>query len=201
MSNSSKISTWVVLAAASIALTFGFSGCNNNPAPSTPSTDNQSPAAPADQSQSATSAPAQPAQSDQDAEASGNLVQASADQPTYSNDQQGQNNSDNDYDADSQDSTYGQPVLQASQPPPPMPQYSQPAIPGDGYLWTPGYWSYAPQGYYWVPGAWARPPQVGFLWTPGYWGFVGGVYRYRYGYWGPHIGYYGGINYGFGYVG
>ena len=67
--------------------------------------------------------------------------------------------------------------------------------------WTPGYWSYAPQGYYWVPGVWAQPPQVGFLWTPGYWGFIGGRYRYHYGYWGRHIGYYGGINYGNGYIG
>jgi hypothetical protein len=39
------------------------------------------------------------------------------------------------------------------------------------------------------------------LWTPGYWGFVGGVYRFNVGYWGPHVGYYGGVNYGFGYVG
>jgi hypothetical protein len=46
-----------------------------------------------------------------------------------------------------------------------------------------------------------QPPRVGVLWTPGYWGFVGGVYRFNVGYWGPHIGYYGGVNYGFGYVG
>jgi hypothetical protein len=46
-----------------------------------------------------------------------------------------------------------------------------------------------------------QPPQVGLLWTPGYWGFVGGVYRFNVGYWGPHVGYYGGVNYGFGYVG
>ncbi len=52
-----------------------------------------------------------------------------------------------------------------------------------------------------MPGAWARPPESGYLWTPGYWGYTGGRYRYHYGYWGRHIGYYGGINYGFGYVG
>jgi hypothetical protein len=46
-----------------------------------------------------------------------------------------------------------------------------------------------------------QPPSVGVLWTPAYWGFVGGVYRFHAGYWGPHVGYYGGINYGFGYVG
>jgi len=45
------------------------------------------------------------------------------------------------------------------------------------------------------------PPRVGVLWTPGYWGFVGGVYLFHAGYWGPHVGFYGGVNYGFGYGG
>ena len=42
---------------------------------------------------------------------------------------------------------------------------------------------------------------MGALWTPGYWGFYGGRYLFYPGYWGLHIGFYGGINYGFGYVG
>ena len=54
--------------------------------------------------------------------------------------------------------------------PPPLPVYEQPPIPGPGYLWVPGYWSYGPYGYFWVPGTWMEPPQVGLLWTPGYWG-------------------------------
>ncbi|HYK37147.1 hypothetical protein [Alloacidobacterium sp.] len=85
--------------------------------------------------------------------------------------------------------------------PPVLPVYAQPPCPADGYLWTPGYWAYGPMGYYWVPGVWVRPPQVGYLWTPGYWGFVGGVYAWHAGYWGPHVGFYGGVNYGFGYGG
>jgi hypothetical protein len=85
--------------------------------------------------------------------------------------------------------------------PPPLPVYAQPVCPGDGYLWTPGYWAYGPDGYYWVPGTWILPPRVGFLWTPGYWGFAGGLYAWHAGYWGPHIGFYGGVNYGFGYSG
>lgn len=44
-------------------------------------------------------------------------------------------------------------------------------------------------------------PRPGFLWTPGYWGFAEGVYVWHVGYWGPHVGFYGGINYGFGYGG
>ncbi len=52
-----------------------------------------------------------------------------------------------------------------------------------------------------MPGTWVQPPRVGVLWTPGYWGFVGGVYAFHAGYWGPHVGFYGGVNYGFGYDG
>ena len=43
--------------------------------------------------------------------------------------------------------------------PPPLPVYSQPVCPGDGYIWTPGYWAYGPDGYYWVPGTWVIAPQ------------------------------------------
>ena len=85
--------------------------------------------------------------------------------------------------------------------PPPLPVYVQPPCPTSGFLWTPGYWSYAPEGYYWVPGVWVAPPQIGFLWTPGYWSFAGGGYGWHPGYWGPHVGFYGGVNYGFGYSG
>ncbi len=85
--------------------------------------------------------------------------------------------------------------------PPRLPVYTQPICPGPGYLWTPGYWAYGTDDYYWVPGTWVMPPRVGVLWTPGYWGWGGGFYAWHAGYWGPHVGFYGGINYGFGYGG
>ncbi|WP_446743389.1 YXWGXW repeat-containing protein [Silvibacterium acidisoli] len=85
--------------------------------------------------------------------------------------------------------------------PPALPVYTQPPCPTPGYLWTPGYWAYATSGYYWVPGVWVAPPHPGLLWTPPYWGLAGGVYAFHAGYWGPHVGFYGGINYGFGYGG
>jgi WXXGXW repeat (2 copies) len=85
--------------------------------------------------------------------------------------------------------------------PPVLPVYEQPLCPGAGYLWTPGYWAYGPDGYFWVPGTWVLAPAPGLLWTPGYWGFVGGAYGWHPGYWGPHVGFYGGVNYGFGYGG
>jgi WXXGXW repeat (2 copies) len=86
-------------------------------------------------------------------------------------------------------------------PPPELPVYDQPPIPGAGYIWTPGYWGGGPLGYFWVPGTWVEPPSVGLLWTPGYWGFRDGIYVWSAGYWGPHVGFYGGVNYGFGYAG
>lgn len=85
--------------------------------------------------------------------------------------------------------------------PPPLPVYDQPPIPAPGYLWVPGYWSYGPFGYFWVPGTWGEPPAIGLLWTPGYWGWSDGLFVWYPGYWAPQIGFYGGVNYGFGYPG
>ncbi len=91
--------------------------------------------------------------------------------------------------------------VRASESPPPLPDNEQPPCPDDGYLWTPGYWFWDAAGYYWIPGAWVQPPQGDVLWTPGYWEFVDAVYVFHRGYWARHVGYYGGINYGFGYFG
>lgn len=85
--------------------------------------------------------------------------------------------------------------------PPPLPVYMQPALPAPGYIWTPGYWAYDGDGYYWVPGAWVLPPAIGMLWTPGYWAYYDNFYRWHPGYWGPRVGFYGGVNYGYGYGG
>jgi hypothetical protein len=89
----------------------------------------------------------------------------------------------------------------SNQAPPPLPEYDQPAAPDPNYLWTPGYWAWGPAGYYWVAGGWVPPPYYGALWTPPYWGWYGGRYAFHHGYWGPHVGFYGGVNYGFGYIG
>jgi len=85
--------------------------------------------------------------------------------------------------------------------PPALPVYVQPPVPAPGYIWTPGYWAQADGDYYWVPGTWVEPPQAGLLWTPGYWAASGDGFIWNAGYWGPEIGFYGGVNYGFGYGG
>ena len=89
----------------------------------------------------------------------------------------------------------------ATEPPPPLPDYDQPPAPEPNYIWTPGYWGWGDGGYYWVPGVWCPPPYYGALWTPPYWGYYGGRYGFHHGYWGLHIGFYGGVDYGFGYIG
>ena len=87
--------------------------------------------------------------------------------------------------------------------PPPLLIYAQPEVPGEGYIWTPGYWSWSPadSDYYWIPGTWVLAPAPGMLWTPGYWAFQGENYRWQGGYWADHVGFYGGLNYGYGYTG
>jgi hypothetical protein len=91
----------------------------------------------------------------------------------------------------------------ASAAPPVLPVYSQPPIPGLGYIWIPGYWAWDGTEFYWVPGYWELPPAADLLWTPGYWGWndVDNDYAYYSGYWAPTVGFYGGVDYGFGYPG
>ena len=171
--------------------------------------DNQ--AAPQDQSSDPASANLAPADSTTSAPASYSASNSAPAQPTYSARQSApppnsggsyNQGSDQNYDQGSDDPGYGvQPVEYADQPPPPLPDYEQPQDPGDGYLWTPGYWAWGQGGYYWVPGVWVEAPYEGALWTPGYWGYHNNRYGFYRGYWGPHIGYYGGVDYGFGYVG
>ncbi len=81
----------------------------------------------------------------------GNGVQ----QPLYNGQQQGYGNGQQQGYGD-QGGYNGQQTIQ--QAPPPLPDYEQPEAPGDGYLWTPGYWAYGNGGYFWQPGAWVLAP-------------------------------------------
>lgn len=85
--------------------------------------------------------------------------------------------------------------------PPELPVYEQPLCPEQGLMWSPGYWAWGDDGYYWVPGDWVPAPYEGALWTPPWWGWDDGHYIFHNGYWGNEVGYYGGIDYGFGYMG
>jgi len=94
-------------------------------------------------------------------------------------------------------------AITTTQAPPPLQDEVQPECPTEGYLWQPGNWAWdASVGQYvWVPGQWAAPTQVGYLWTPSYWAFENGVYLWHVGYWGNTVGFYGGLNFGYGFWG
>ncbi len=94
-------------------------------------------------------------------------------------------------------------IISVTFAPPALPVYEQPLCPGEGYIWTPGYWAYDYNfgDYYWVPGTWVLAPEPGLLWTPPYWGWGGNAFIFHAGYWGPQVGFYGGIPYGYGYFG
>ena len=85
--------------------------------------------------------------------------------------------------------------------PPAMPVYAQPPGYRPNSIWTPAYWAYGPRGYHWVSGTWVVAPVAGQLWTPGYWGYRSNAYYWHRGYWSRSVGFYGGINYGYGYFG
>jgi hypothetical protein len=104
-------------------------------------------------------------------------------------------------DAEPGDDGSGAADMSASTEPPLLPAADQPPCPEEGDLWIPGYWAWDGVNYYWVPGEWVFPPRLGVFWTPGYWAYAGNVFVFHRGYWGPQVGYYGGINYGFGYGG
>src|ERR1039458_4060037 len=98
-------------------------------------------------------------------------------------------------------SSHAQIAISVGFAPPELPVYEQPFCPQPNLMWVPGYWAWGDGDYYWVPGAWVPAPYEGALWTPYYWDWYRGRYRFHRGYWGRHVGYYGGVDYGFGHGG
>ena len=76
--------------------------------------------------------------------------------------------------------------------------------PGDGYLWTPGYWAWGDDFDDYYSGSRhvdTRARSWVFV-DARLWGWEDeGGFFFNEGYWGPVVGFYGGINYGFGYFG
>ena len=49
---------------------------------------------------------------------------------------------------------------------PPRPRYEvRPVAPGEGYVWTDGYWNNQGGRYVWVGGRWQQPPFAGAYYT------------------------------------
>ena len=49
--------------------------------------------------------------------------------------------------------------------PPPLRYETRPPMPGQGYVWTDGYWANSGGHYVWRGGAWQRPPYAGAYWS------------------------------------
>ena len=211
-----KVSSFIVLAAASIALTFGFAGCSKTNTPDT-------------------SAQSQPAQTDQSqqAAATDNLAPTDGTQATYANTQQhtGKSGAAAKLSAACAGAAHFFPIERCSRSrrtrtipittttpntrirvtASPCFRHSKPRrhcrnirslpSPAMATCGRPDIGAMLPRATSGYPAHGRMPPQVGFLWTPGYWGFSAGLYSFNYGSWGPYVGYYGGINYGFGYGG
>lgn len=75
--------------------------------------------------------------------------------------------------------------LVASAPPPPPPAVveTQPAAPGPGYVWVPGYRRWNGYSYVWVRGHWGYPPRAGAVWVGPGWERWRGGWHWRAGYW------------------
>jgi len=46
---------------------------------------------------------------------------------------------------------------------------TRPAMPGPGYVWTPGYHRWDGNAYVWAPGAWVMPPHPHAHWVAHRW--------------------------------
>lgn len=55
--------------------------------------------------------------------------------------------------------------------------------PGPGYVWVPGYYSWAGSNYNWVGGRWALPPHAHASWVPGHYVQRYGHSEYIEGHW------------------
>jgi hypothetical protein len=85
--------------------------------------------------------------------------------------------------------------------PPVLPVYAQPVCPGPDYIWTPGYWGIRCNRLLLGPGNLGISSGAGPTVDAWVLAFANGLYGWHAGYWGPHVGFYGGVNYGFGYFG
>jgi hypothetical protein len=68
-------------------------------------------------------------------------------------------------------------------PPPPYRLEAYGAAPGEGFLWTPGYYAWRGGSYEWIGGSWLRPPGVGYGWIEPRYVSVGGRYFLQPGRW------------------
>lgn len=76
-----------------------------------------------------------------------------------------------------------EPEMRATMAPPAMQAEVQTAMPGQGFVWVPGYWRWRGNRYVWRAGAWKRPQHPNHQWVPGQWQAVGNQFVWVRGHW------------------
>jgi hypothetical protein len=77
---------------------------------------------------------------------------------------------------------FAQTVIRVA-PPPPVQSGVIGVAPGQGYVWTNGYYRWYGGRYVWVAGHWVRPPRAGMIWVQPRWVHQGGGWVFYKGYW------------------
>jgi hypothetical protein len=88
-------------------------------------------------------------------------------------------------------SAFGQIQIYIGAPPPPIRYEAPPPMPGEGFVWTAGFWEPHGPHYRWVPGRYVRAPYPGAHWTPARYEHGDKGWRMHQGYWehkgNPHF--------------
>lgn len=86
---------------------------------------------------------------------------------------------------------FGQIQIYIGTPPPPIRYEAPPPMPGEGFVWTAGFWEPHGPHYRWVPGRYVRAPYPGAHWTPARYEHGDKGWRMHQGYWehkgNPHF--------------
>ena len=56
-------------------------------------------------------------------------------------------------------------------------------MPGEDYLWVPGYWERDPGKWTWIKGRWEKPPHEKAHWRKGHWHWQHGKWHWTRGHW------------------
>jgi WXXGXW repeat (2 copies) len=67
--------------------------------------------------------------------------------------------------------------------PPPLRYEARPAMPGQGYIWTEGYWGVQNGRYVWVRGNWQRPPYDGAYYSHPHYDHYQQGWQFHEGHW------------------
>lgn len=78
---------------------------------------------------------------------------------------------------------FGQIHVYIGSAPPPIRYERRPPPPGEGFVWTDGYWGTQDGEYVWVPGRWQQAPYAGAYWSHPHYDHYNQGWRMHEGHW------------------